>query len=107
MVPLTELWLPILLSAAAVFIASSIVHMVLKWHASDYPAVPNEAMIMDALRPFALAPGDYMMPRPASMEAMKAPEFIAKARCGRCGSGTIGAPARRSRALWTDCCTRW
>ncbi len=33
MIALTQLWLPILLSAAAVFIASSVMHMALKfWH---------------------------------------------------------------------------
>ena len=36
MVPALSLWLPILLSAVYVFIASSLVHMVLKYHCSDY-----------------------------------------------------------------------
>ena len=37
--------------------------MVLPWHRSDYPKVPNEDKVLDALRPFAIPPGDYMMPR--------------------------------------------
>jgi len=32
MVPLTSLWAPILLSAVIVFVASSIMHMVLPFH---------------------------------------------------------------------------
>ena len=36
MIPLTTLWLPILLSAVIVFFASSIMHMVLSYHKSDY-----------------------------------------------------------------------
>ncbi|MEJ0047544.1 MAG: hypothetical protein WDN04_16550 [Rhodospirillales bacterium] len=33
---------------------------------------------MDALRPFAIPPGDYMVPRCNSMEEMKSPEFAEK-----------------------------
>ena len=33
---------------------------------------------MDALRPFDLPPGDYMIPRPASMKDMGSPEFAEK-----------------------------
>ncbi len=36
MVPLSALWLPILLSAVIVFVASSILHMLLPYHRSDY-----------------------------------------------------------------------
>ena len=35
-VGLTSLWLPIVLSAILVFIASSLVYMVLQWHNSDW-----------------------------------------------------------------------
>ena len=36
MVPLTTLWFPILLSVVIVFVASSVMHMVLLYHKSDY-----------------------------------------------------------------------
>lgn len=78
MTPLTSLWLPILVSAIFVFIASSIIHMFLKWHDSDYHSVPDEAAFGDAVRPFAIPPGDYMIPRPKSMDEMKSPEFAEK-----------------------------
>ncbi len=42
MVSIPSLWLPILLSAVAVFIASSIIHMVLGYHAADYKKLPAE-----------------------------------------------------------------
>ena len=61
MVSLTQLWLPILLSAVAVFVASSVIHMVLPWHTSDYPRVPNEDALMDAVRPLAIPPGEYII----------------------------------------------
>jgi hypothetical protein len=82
MISLTALWLPILLSAVIVFVASSIIHMVLPWHKGDYPKMPNEEKAMDALRPLAIPPGDYMVPRPASMQDMKSPEFLEKLKKG-------------------------
>ncbi len=62
MVPLMSLWLPILLSAVAVFVVSSILHMALKYHHSDWKCLPDDDGVRNALRPFAIAPGDYMIP---------------------------------------------
>lgn len=62
MVPLTALWLPILLSAVIVFIASSILHMVLPYHHGDYKQLPNEEAVRAALRASAPAPGLYSTP---------------------------------------------
>ena len=64
MTSLVSLWLPILLSAVIVFLMSSVLHMFTPWHKSDYLKVPNEDRVMDTLRPLAIPPGDYMMPRP-------------------------------------------
>jgi hypothetical protein len=82
MVGLSTLWLPILLSSVIVFVASSIIHMVLPWHKSDYPKVPDEDRLRDAVRPLAIPPGDYMVPRPSSMQDMKSPEFAEKMNKG-------------------------
>ena len=82
MVGLIQLWLPILLSAVFVFIASSIIHMLSGWHKSDYAAVPNQDRVMEALRSFNIPAGDYMIPRPASMAEMKTPEFLEKVKRG-------------------------
>ena len=82
MTGLSVLWLPILLSGVIVFIASSIIHMALPWHKGDYRQVPNEDKVMDALRPLAIPPGDYMVPRCSSMEEMRSPEFAAKLKEG-------------------------
>ena len=76
------LWLPILLSAVAVFVASSIIHMATPWHKSDYPKMPNEDRVRDALRPLAIAPGDYFVPRPANREEMRSPAFAEKMKQG-------------------------
>jgi hypothetical protein len=67
--------LPILLSAVFVFIASSIIHMLPLWHRTDYPALPDQDRVAEALRPFSIPPGEYMLPRAQSMAEMKTPEF--------------------------------
>src|SRR3989475_3209931 len=82
MTPLVSLWLPILLSAVGVFLLSSVLHMFTGWHKSDYLKVPNEDRVMDTLRPLAIPPGDYMMPRPGSTEEMRSPAFVEKFKKG-------------------------
>jgi hypothetical protein len=82
MVPITSLWLPIVLSAVIVFVASSVIHMVLGYHKNDLLALPKEADVMAALRPFNIPPGDYGMPKPASMKDMGTPEFAEKLKKG-------------------------
>ncbi len=63
---LLSLWAPILLSAVAVFIASSLIHMVLGYHKHDYAAIPSEDAVMEALRKFNIPRGDYIVPHPAT-----------------------------------------
>lgn len=90
------LWLPILLSSILVFVVSSIIHMASPWHKTDYPKLPNEDQVMDALRPLAISPGDYMMPRPTSMADMKSAEFKAKVERGPRVLMTVMPPATMS-----------
>ena len=82
MVALTSLWLPIALSAVFVFVVSSVIHMATPWHKSDNKRTPDEDKVMEALRPFAVPPGDYMMPRPERAADLKSPEFNAKMERG-------------------------
>jgi hypothetical protein len=89
MVQLTALWLPILLAAVFVFIASSIIHMVLGYHKTDYGKVESEDGVMDALRKFDIPPGDYMVPNSCGAEGMKSPEFQEKMKRGPVAMFTI------------------
>ena len=82
MTGLSLLWLPILVSSVFVFVASSLVHMVTSWHGSDYPKMPNEDAFRDAVRPLAIPPGDYMVPRPSTRQDMRSPEFDEKMNQG-------------------------
>lgn len=76
MVPVASLWLPILVSAVIVFLVSSVIHMMLPYHRSDYGKLPSQDEVMEALRKFNIPPGDYMIPRAESMADMKKPEFL-------------------------------
>jgi len=82
MTGLAVLWLPILVSSVLVFVVSSAIHMASPWHKSDYPKLPNEGRVMDALRPLAIPAGDYMMPRASSRQEMRSPEFAEKMKKG-------------------------
>lgn len=84
MVALTALWLPILLSAVIVFIASSIIHMVLPFHRSDYRQLPDEEKFLAALRPSNPAPGLYNFPF-CTHANMKSPEVLEKFKQGPVG----------------------
>jgi len=104
MTELYTLWLPILLSSVIVFIVSSVIHMASPWHKNDYPRVPNEDKVMDALRPFAIPPGDYMIPRPSSRQEMSSPEFAEKMKKGPVMILTVwsngSAPMGKNLVLW-------
>lgn len=103
MIPLTELWLPILVAAVLVFMASSIIHMVLPIHRNDYKRLPGEAQILAALRAQSIPPEVYRFPF-ATMDEMNKPEVIEKYRQGPVGLITIvpnNTPQiGKSLALW-------
>jgi hypothetical protein len=82
MVSIVSLWLPILLSAVVVFILSSIIHMVLRYHSSDFTKVPDEEKVMDDLRKYNIPPGEYSMPRAGDMKEMSSPEYTEKLKKG-------------------------
>jgi hypothetical protein len=81
MTPLTSLLLPIVLSAAAVFVLTMVIHMT-PWHKGDYVRLPDEDGVMKALRAFNLPPNDYTAPHPGTGDYMKSPEYDAKRAAG-------------------------
>ena len=98
MVSLTSLWLPILLSGVAVFIVSSFIHMVLRYHRSDFGKVPDEDGVMEALRKAGIPPGDYVIPHAGSTKAMNSPEFIEKSTKGPVAFLAVAKSGRPSMA---------
>jgi hypothetical protein len=107
MVPLASLWLSILLSAVIVFIASSIMHMVLPYHHSDYKKLPDEDKLLPVLRAADLKPGLYHFPFCTHKE-MNSPETQARFKQGPVGLMTImpsGPPAMpKFLGLWFVYC---
>ena len=81
MTVLQALWLPILLSSVFVFVASSILHMALRWHMSDYSKLPDQNKVTDFLRPLGIPPGDYMVPGYPDAKEMR-PEFVENMKKG-------------------------
>lgn len=106
MVSVTSLWLPILVAAVLVFVVSSIVHMVLKYHQADFAAVPDEDSVRAGLR--GVPPGDYVVPHCASNEERQSEEFKAKMREGPVAFLTVHAPGEMnmgaSLAQWFVYC---
>ena len=78
MVSLEQLWLPIVVAAVFVFVASSIIHMIIKWHNSDYRKFGNEDAVRDAIRAGNPGPGQYVIPHCADPKQMKSPEMQKK-----------------------------
>jgi hypothetical protein len=92
MISLVQLWLPILLSAAFVFIASSLLNMLLRfWHAPDYHGFSNEDEVGAAIRKGNPAPGMYMLPF-CTPEAMKKAETQEKFKQGPVGMLALRRP---------------
>jgi hypothetical protein len=95
MVSLSDLWIPIVLSAVVVFVGSSILHMVLPYHRSDYKPLPDEERVMAVLRGVGLKRGLYVFPF-CMPKDMKSPAAVEKYKAGPVGMMTIfpsGPPA--------------
>ena len=104
MVSVVSLWLPILVAAVLVFVVSSIIHMLLPYHRSDYGRLPAEDDVQAALRRFNIPPGDYLLPRPGTPADMRSPEFVAKRDKGPVALMTFWKPGPPSMgpqlAVW-------
>jgi hypothetical protein len=88
MVSLTALWLAILLSAVIVFIASSIMHMVLPYHRGDYKQLPDEDKVLASLRAAGVKRGVYMFPF-GTHKDMNSPAMREKQKQGPVGTITV------------------
>lgn len=89
MVPISSLWLPILASAVFVFLVSSVLHMVLKYHNTDYRQLPKEGELLAAMRGAGVSPGLYHFPYCASPKEMGTDEMVEKFKQGPVGLLTV------------------
>ena len=96
MISVTQLWIPILLSAVLVFAASSLIHMVLKWHNSEYRKLADEDSVRAAIRASNPAPGQYLIPHCVGPDQMKDPAVQQKLKDGPNGFLTLRPPGMPS-----------
>lgn len=102
--PFGTLWLPVIVSAVVVFVASSIIHMALKYHKADIKPLPNEDAVRAALAKANPPPGQYFTPYCADHAAMNEPAIKEKFEKGPVAILTVlpkGAPVMpKHLALW-------
>ena len=96
MAMLASLWLPILLSAVGVFVASSLIHMLFKWHNRDYCKLPNEDAVRAAINAGQPAPGLYVLPHALSAEECKSEDMQKRFAEGPIGKLMLRAPGAMS-----------
>lgn len=95
MVTLVDLWMPVLVAAVIVFVASSLMHMLLTYHRSDLKGLANEEAIRNTLGA-GIAPGQYVFPWCKEMKEMQSDAMRKKFQTGPVGILTIKAPGEIS-----------
>ena len=92
MVNVRELWEPIVLSSAGVFVTSAVIWMVAGYHKNDAAGVPNEEALRKALNEQNLAPNQYVIPYGPNAKDRLSPEFQQKMKDGPLAIITMRAP---------------
>ncbi len=108
MVSIISLWLPIILSAVVVFIISSVIHMAMPYHKSDFKKIPLEDQVRSDLSKSKVPAGEYMFPFCTDSKERNSQEFKDKMKNGPVGilnifpSGDFGMGS--SLAMWFVYC---
>ncbi len=84
-----DLWLPIVISAVVVFIASFMAWMVFPHHKKDVLKLPDEAGFVEALKRYDIPAGTYMWPNCVDAAEMKSDEYKQRYKAGPWGSMTV------------------
>jgi hypothetical protein len=82
---IVHLWLPILLSAVAVWFWSFLSWAILPLHKKDWENLPNEDAFGASVRPLNIAPGVYGFPHCADNKQRNDPAFQEKWKAGPVG----------------------
>jgi hypothetical protein len=97
---LAHLWLPILLSAAAVWLASAVAWMSLPHHRHDWKALPDEAGFYRALDALGIPPGNYGFPHVPDRARANDPEVKRRWDAGQIGLLSIWGRTRMGRNMF-------
>lgn len=89
---LMQLWMPIVVSAVVVWIASALAWMVLPHHRNDWKKAPNDDLLRQGIRAANLSPGVYFFPGCDGHGSHKDPEHQKKFAEGPVGLLTIFPP---------------
>jgi len=96
LVPLSALWLPILLSAVVAWIVSALVWTVMPHHKTDFKQIPDEDKVLEAMRTGGLGPGSYFFPYMKDRGKMNDPACKAKMEKGPMGTMIVMPPSALS-----------
>ncbi|MEM7431611.1 MAG: hypothetical protein AAF351_06690 [Pseudomonadota bacterium] len=88
-ISMMDLWLPIVVGAVLAWVTSALIHMVVKYHNSDYQPLANEDEVMDAVRNGSPSPGMHTFPYCADFKDMANEDVQAKFNKGPVGMLTI------------------
>lgn len=97
-----DLWLPILVSAIVMWIASTLIWTVMPWHKKDYSKAKDEEGVRSALR--GAAKGFYSVPHCADQAEYKTPEMEKKLAEGPVAFITVlpdGSPSMAKNIVFT------
>lgn len=104
MVSLASLWLPIVVASVLVFIASSLIWMVLQLHKKDWAKLPDEGAFAEVLNAQKATPGEYTFPHAASSDDWKSEAWQQKFQRGPVGFLTLKPPGEmgmgKNMAAW-------
>jgi hypothetical protein len=92
MVSFVQMLIPIVAAAVAVFVASSLIHMVIKWHQPEYRKLPNEDDVRNAVRAGGAGPGQYIIPYCSDPKEFQSDAMKQKLTEGPVGVMTLRAP---------------
>lgn len=88
-VSLVSLWMPILLGTFLAWVASALIHMLLKYHNGDYKALANEAEVAAAIAAGKPSPGIHSLPHCSDMAQMNDPAMQQRFKDGPVAFVTI------------------
>ncbi|MHC9509624.1 hypothetical protein [Kangiella sp. M94] len=88
-ISIADLWLPILLSGLFAWIASALIHMLIKYHNSDYQKLNNEDDIAKAIAEGKSKVGFYTLPHCADFKEMEDPKVQQRFKDGPVAIVTI------------------
>ncbi|MFG0329937.1 MAG: hypothetical protein ACF8PN_08570 [Phycisphaerales bacterium] len=83
---LIDLWLPILVSAVAIFILSFVAWVVMPHHKTEWVKLPDEERFKEAIRGMNIPPGNYIFPGCAKGEDMNSEAFKERYSAGPWGT---------------------